>query len=165
MLSNGKEHFILKGNIQRKLTHVKDKFVRHTLYVDNSFYFLCTKNYDRDIDILNSRLVDFNASIKRSIEPGLMEVLDMRIYKSIIQKDNSSHGVMKILIRMGEHLYHETVDLARGFHSKPFEAHIHSQVRKHYYGYGFNWPYFCYINECNKHPYIYVLNSFNPTFV
>lgn len=72
MLSNGKEHFVLRGTQQRKLSHVKDKYVRHVLYLDNSFYFLCTKNYDRDIDILNTRLVDFNASIKRSIEPGIM---------------------------------------------------------------------------------------------
>jgi len=82
LLSNGKEHFILKGIIQRKLSHIKDKFVRHSMYLDDSFYIVCSKNYDRDIDILNTRLDDFNASIKRSIEPGLMKILDMCIYKS-----------------------------------------------------------------------------------
>lgn len=36
----------------------------------DSFYFTTSKEYDRDVDILNSSATNFNASITRSLEPG-----------------------------------------------------------------------------------------------
>ena len=50
---------------------------------DQDFYLFTTKDYDRDIDILNTNNYDFNASIPRSSTPGTLIVHD-----SIIVKEN-----------------------------------------------------------------------------
>jgi len=42
-------------------------------------FILLLAKTDRDIDILNSKDETFNASIKRSIEPGLITVFDKEI--------------------------------------------------------------------------------------
>ena len=43
---------------------------------DKDFYLITTKDYDRDIDILNSNDDDFHASITRSTTPGVFKVFD-----------------------------------------------------------------------------------------
>jgi len=46
------------------------------LNYDEEFYFITSKDYDRDVDILNSEYPKFNASIVRSLEPGQIKVFD-----------------------------------------------------------------------------------------
>jgi hypothetical protein len=79
MFSSGDEHYILDGRSQDSFPQIKNKIVRNVINYDNTFYFASCKDYDRDIDILNSKDETFNASIKRSIEPGLITVFDKEI--------------------------------------------------------------------------------------
>ena len=62
---------------------------------DKSFFFIASKPYDRDLDILNSSDFKFNASIRRNIEPELVKILDIQIMKSCIE---TGKGKMKILV-------------------------------------------------------------------
>ena len=50
--------------------------MRASLSTDDGFYIVTSKDYDRDIDILSSKDPKFNASVTRSIEPGLMTTFD-----------------------------------------------------------------------------------------
>ena len=43
------------------------------------FYLACSKDYDRDIDVLNSKRKQFHASVKKFLEPGLFKVYDMKV--------------------------------------------------------------------------------------
>ena len=62
---------------------------------NNSFYFTTSKEYDRDIDILNSANINFNASIVRSLEPGQLKVFDADILTEGI---NSKNGHLRVVM-------------------------------------------------------------------
>lgn len=70
VFSNGIDHFILNGTSQDFFPQIRDKTVRLVLNYNQEFYFITSKEYDRDVDILNSEYPKFNGSIKRSLEPG-----------------------------------------------------------------------------------------------
>ena len=72
------------------------------------FYLFTTKDYDRDIDILNSNNDNFNASITRSSTPGVLKV-----YDSIITLENGKR-LLKFLTCLDDKLYLDTIDLERG---------------------------------------------------
>ena len=73
---------------------------------------MTSKDYDRDIDILSSSDRSFNASIVRSIEPGILKVFDSIIDTNVVE---SEKGHMKTLILLGEHIYIDTIDIAKSF--------------------------------------------------
>ena len=86
VFSNGVENYILKGRNQEYYPRIqKDKFIRYIISDKGSFYFLTSKDYDRDIDVFNSEEKDFNASIKRTSEPGILKIFD-----SIIDRNSLS---------------------------------------------------------------------------
>ena len=67
---------MLNGIAQDNFPWIKDKFLRNVINHDKAFYLVTSKDYDRDIDILHSEEKSFNASFKRSIEPGGVFVYD-----------------------------------------------------------------------------------------
>lgn len=69
---------------------------------------------------------------------------------------------MKTLILLGEHIYIDTIDIAKCFDGDPQAAHIDTVVEKYYHANGFNWPYFSYGTKDN---FIFILNAFNPNFI
>jgi hypothetical protein len=72
-----------------------------------------SKDYDRDVDILHSKDKSFNASLKRSIEPN-----SIIIYDSLaIQKDGNPQ-LLKTIMKIGEFLYVDVIDIKKGFKSK-----------------------------------------------
>ena len=81
--------------------------MRNVINHKDSFYFVSCKDYDRDIDILNSEDPKFNASIQRGIEPGLVKVYDSAIQTVIGEHQTGMTRVMKVLIDVGDHLYLE----------------------------------------------------------
>ena len=52
------------------------QILRKAVSCSHGFYLITSKDYDRDIDILNSYNQNFNVSEKRSIEPGLFIAFD-----------------------------------------------------------------------------------------
>jgi len=69
---------------------------------------------------------------------------------------------MKTIMKIGESIYIDTVDIALGFRGKEEEnEHIKCSIDKYYMAYGFNWPYFSYGTKLNV---VVVLNAFNPNF-
>lgn len=76
VLSTGHEHYLLKGMGQQNLPNIKDKILRNVINKDDEFYLVTSKDYDRDIDILHTYSENFNASIKRMLEPGMLDVKD-----------------------------------------------------------------------------------------
>ena len=115
IFSNGKENYLLKGRGQEYFAAIKDKFLRYCIYHDNQFYLVTSKDYDRDIDILSTGNRDFNASIVRSIEPGILKVFD-----SMIDTDGESgKGFMRTLTLLGEYIYIDTIDIAKSFDENP----------------------------------------------
>lgn len=77
---------MLKGRSQSNFPNIKDKILNKAVNRDDQFFLITSKPYDRDIDILHSSEDDFNASIVRSIEPGLLKVQD-----TIIVPDDDPH--------------------------------------------------------------------------
>ena len=152
IFSNGTEHYLLNDHKQMSYPYIKDKFVKNVLGYNNNFYLVACKDYDRDIDILCTEDNKFNASIKRNIEPGNISVYDMI-------KDNN---LLKTLIRIGEHLYIDTIDLTKCIGHKPKDAIVESIAQKHYHSLSFSWPYFSYATKNNR---VFILNSFNQNFV
>ena len=80
---------------------------------------MTSKDYDRDIDILHSSEKEFNASFKRSIEPDSLNVYDSIITSGtndhIADHHNSHTGLMKTIIKIGEILYVDIIDIGKGF--------------------------------------------------
>ena len=131
---------------------------------------MTTKEYDRDIDILHTVHKSFNASFKRSIEPGSIQVYDSMIvhehgnHQHVSHKVNENMGVnkLKTIIKIGEFIYVDVIDIA--MHQgdcKTHNEHIECTIDKYYMAYGFNWPYFSYGTKLNV---IVVLNAFNPSY-
>jgi hypothetical protein len=69
----------LDGESQDQFPWIKDKFLRNVVNHKSNFYLVTSKDYDRDIDILNSEDPEFNATVDRFIEPGMLEVFDSLI--------------------------------------------------------------------------------------
>lgn len=53
--------------------------MRGTVNVGKGYYLFLTKNYDRDIDIMHTENNEYEASMDRSIEPGIFKVLDLLV--------------------------------------------------------------------------------------
>ena len=130
--------------------------MRAAVHDGDNFYLVTSKDYDRDIDVLSSNDEKFNISVKRSIEPGTLSV-----YDSIVDRNGKNH--LKILSRIGDVLYIDTMDVEKGYDSKNPEAGVVGSVKEeHYHSIGFNWPYFSYGTKNNK---VFVMNAFNPGLV
>ena len=130
--------------------------MRFALNHNNSFYFTTSKEYDRDIDILNSANINFNASITRSLEPNQIKVFDAEI---LTDKIESQNGHLRVVMNQGDYLYLDTIEIDLCFEDETRkDAHIASAIDKVYMAYGFNWPYFCYATVTN---YIGIMNAFN----
>jgi hypothetical protein len=97
ILSNGSEHYMLKGRSQSIFPNIKDKVLRKAVNRDDQFFLITSKEYDRDIDILHSTREDFNASIVRSIEPGLLKIQDSIIIPDENEGTHNFSGEMKVL--------------------------------------------------------------------
>lgn len=69
----------MDGESQDQFPWIKDKFLRNVVNHKSNFYLVTSKDYDRDIDILNSEDPEFNATVDRFIEPGMLEVFDSLI--------------------------------------------------------------------------------------
>ena len=169
IFSNGKEHYMLNGDNQDNFPWIKDKFLRNVINYDGSFYLACSKDYDRDIDILMSDNHKFNASFKRCIEPGLLAVYDSLVVHEK-QENGEVRSIMKVLMKVGDYLYLDQLDIDLCLSNcndmeeqgADVDGHISSTVEKHYSAYGFNWPYFSHGTKNKK---VFIYNAFNPTFV
>ena len=124
IFSNGREHYTLNGRNQENFPHIKDKYLRDVVSQEDNFFLVTSKDYDRDIDVLSSNDLDFNISVKRSIEPGILSVYDTNI--------DTKLGHLKILSRIGDILYIDTMDIAKGREEDPLEGVIETVVEQHY---------------------------------
>ena len=80
---------------------------------EDDFYLVTSKEYDRDVDILHSVNKSFNASLKRSIEPDSITVYDSLTINTNTR--DSKSGLMKTVMKVGELLYVDEIDIALGF--------------------------------------------------
>lgn len=151
-LSVGQENYILKGNQQSNFPWVKDKFVRESINVNNGYYLMLTKDYDRDIDILHTENHQYEASLKRSIEPGIFRVFD-----TLVNKRNE----IKTLTRLGNRIYLDTIELDDGIITERNHA-VDTIVEAADHAAGFNWPYYSFVTKDN---FIFILNAFNKSFI
>jgi hypothetical protein len=69
----------LKDKKQDTFPWIKDKSLRNVINHKEGFYLVTCKDYDRDIDIIHSNDPKFEVSLKRSLEPGLIDVFDSKI--------------------------------------------------------------------------------------
>ena len=76
--------------------------------------------------------------------------------------DPEDKGKLKILSKLGDYLYYDTIDINQSYGDDPDLGHVDSCIDKFYMAYSFNWPYFSFTS---RHNYIFILNSFNPNFV
>jgi hypothetical protein len=129
--------------------------VRAAVPDGDNYYLVTSKDYDRDIDVLSSKDEEFNISAKRSIEPGALSV-----YDSIVVKSEKNH--LKLLSRIGDALYIDTLDIDKGYSENPEDGVVGSVKDEHYHSIGFNWPYFSYGTKNNK---VFVMNAFNPGLI
>ena len=156
--------------------------MRNVINHNTAFYLVTSKDYDRDIDILHSEEKNFNASFKRSIEPGSLFVYDSIVTgcegdeaHKLDHKGEHKHsglGLMKTLSKVGDYLYLDVIDISKSYKQEGLgteesaeedeDEHIEMTVDKHYSAYGFNWPYFSYGTKNKK---VFVLNAFNPSFI
>jgi hypothetical protein len=75
---------------------------------------------------------------------------------------DTKKGMLKTIMKIGEFLYIDCVDIGLGFHEeKEVNEHVKSSVDNYYMAYGFNWPYFSYGTKLNV---AVVLNAFNPGY-
>ena len=151
---------MLNGKGQDNFPWIKDKFLRNVINHGDDFYLVTSKDYDRDVDILHSTDQVFNASFKRQIEPKSLEVYDSII--TDISPNDEQTGLMKTIMKIGESIYIDTVDIKIGFSDNDeLNEHVKSSIDKYYMAYGFNWPYFSYGTKLNV---VVILNAFNPHF-
>ena len=130
--------------------------MRATVNIGKGYYLFLTKNYDRDIDILHTLNNEFEASMDRSIEPGIFKVLDQFA---------NSKGQIKALSMLGSRLYIDTVEVDEyvpGGDTTERNHCIDSVMEQTDHAFGFNWPYFSYVTKEND---IFILNSFNKQFI
>jgi hypothetical protein len=79
---------------------MKEKFIRYIVQDEGNFFLVTSKNYDRDIDILCTETSDFNVSIKRYIEPDVIDV-----YDAIVFKDNEGEKRLRTVMVVGGTIY------------------------------------------------------------
>jgi hypothetical protein len=151
---------MLNGNGQDNFPWIKDKFLRNVINHGDDFFLVTSKEYDRDVDILHSFDKTFNASFKRPIEPDSIHVYDSMVVKEPGNNDPNS-GLMKTIMKIGEFLYVDVIDIAIGFKEDSSNEHVECSIDKYYMAYGFNWPYFSYGTKLNV---VVVLNAFNPNY-
>lgn len=162
-MTNGTEFYILKGVNQQNFTGLKDKQLRFVFNSGGNQYLFCSKDYDRDFDIKQTNDSNYQTSIPRYIEPGMFEVQDA----CLVNLNDSKHGHLKSLIRVGDNIYMDTVDNNLGFPHEgrsfePKNSLISTCVDKFYFAYSFNWPYFSIASKDN---FIYIFNAFNKDFI
>jgi hypothetical protein len=80
----------------------------------------------------------------------------------IEQNEKSEKGHMKVLSKLGDFIYVDTIDIDLCFNDDPTESVIDTCVDKFYFAYGFNWPYFSF---GTKHNDIFIFNAFNRDFI
>jgi hypothetical protein len=80
------------GKSQENFPWIKDKYLRSTVSFDKGFYIVTSKDYDRDIDILNSYDQTFNASIERSLEPKIIKMFDIMLIEPKNKNDPNDKG-------------------------------------------------------------------------
>ena len=76
--------------------------------------------------------------------------------------ENSKLGHLKKMIKLGESIFCDTINLDKCYNEEPTEAVIKSVEEKQYHAYGFNWPYFSYATKNNQ---VIILNAFNPSTI
>jgi hypothetical protein len=104
---------MLNGEGQDNFPWIKDKKLRNVINHGGEFFLVTSKDYDRDVDILHSKDKRFNATFKRSIEPGSIKVFDSIVVPS---KDNHNRkGLMKTVMLIGTFLYVDLIDIDLGF--------------------------------------------------
>lgn len=157
ILSTGYEHYLLKGMGQQNLPGIKGKVLRSILCKDSEFYLVTSKDYDRDIDILHTQSQEFNASIVRAIEPGLLEICDI-----MMDEDDESDGNMIIMSKTGDTMFVDTIQIDKCFQDDPDNAVVDTCIDCFYFAYGFNWPYFSFATKQN---FIFIYNAFNEKFI
>lgn len=69
---------------------------------------------------------------------------------------------MKVLTKLGDHIYVDTIDIDKSFDDDSTNALIDTCVDKFYYAYGFNWPYF---SLATKQNHVFIFNAFNKNFI
>jgi len=80
------------------------------------FFLVTSKDYDRDVDILHSKEKRFNATFKRSIDPGSLKVFDSIIIPS--PDKHPKKGLMKTVMLLGTFVYVDVIDIELGFKKK-----------------------------------------------
>lgn len=114
ILSTGNEHYLHTGISQENFPWIKDKFIRSVINDGHDFFLVTSKDYDRDVDILHSSNNEFNSSIKRRFEPGMLTLYDS--IKYVDNKEDSgikskSKGYLKILMKVGDSMFLDTINI------------------------------------------------------
>lgn len=84
--------------------------MRYATSEEDGFYIACSKEYDRDIDLLHSKRKEFNVSVKKFLEPGLFACYDMKVV-TFHEGDMKGKKGLYILCRVGDYLTLEIIDL------------------------------------------------------
>ena len=116
--------------------------------MDEEFYLLATKDYDRDIDILRTSQATSHAWFERNIEPRIFKVLD-----SVVEGDQ-----VKCLSMLDNELYLDSISREQTFENNALETLKHQG----YHARSFNWPYYSFASIDH---HIIILNAFNVHFV
>jgi hypothetical protein len=74
---------------------------------DGSFYFALSKDYDRDIQMINSSDDAWCASCEKCLEPGLFMMYDMLAVKD----EKTGKKLLKSLCRVGDYLTFDIIDI------------------------------------------------------
>lgn len=61
--------------------------------------------------------------------------------------DENDKGYLKILSKLGDYLYYDTIDIGNSNEDAPEEGHISACAERYYMAYSFNWPYFSYATK------------------
>lgn len=161
IFSNGFEHYIHDGGSQANFPWIKDKFIRWAVPEGDGFFIACSKEYDRDIDLLHSKRSKFHASVDRHLEPGLFKVYDMQVV-TVKEGEDKGKRLLSVLCCVGDYLSLEVIDVDVAERPETGEGHVASYTYRFYNAYSFNWPYFAYASRfCD----LFILNAFNPSFV
>ena len=78
------------------------------------FFIACSKDYDRDIDILHSKRESFHASVDKFLEPGLFKVYDMKLTKDKDSETGEVKQMLSILCVVGDYLSLEVIETGLG---------------------------------------------------
>ena len=109
IFSNGIEHYIHNGSSQSNFPWIKDKFLRIAVPDEEGFFIACSKDYDRDIDILHSNFEEFSSSVDKALEPDLFQAYDMAIVEH--KEKGKTKKLLEILCRVGDYLSLEIIDV------------------------------------------------------